>query len=86
MDLVRLGGSPFRKAHDAVQPDKENFTVGLIFRRPENTSDFRVDLTWEDVEKLVVEFAAMKEPKAIFLRQANNLAIRVCPERSCWIA
>jgi hypothetical protein len=36
--------------------------------------DFRIDLTWKDVDNLIREFAAMKEPSAIALQQAKFLA------------
>ena len=75
MHLVRLGKSPFdREEHGAIR-NKERGTVEVRFLGPENTSDFRLDLSWEDVERLIVEFAAMKERDATYLVHAKNLAI-----------
>ena len=76
MNLVRLGDNPFRKEHDAVHPAKEDFSVGLISRRPENTSDFRADVSWKDVENLIIEFAAMEEPRALQLQASKRLGDR----------
>ncbi|WP_156928968.1 hypothetical protein [Bradyrhizobium sp. th.b2] len=75
MELVRLGKSPFKRREYSVIRNEQDGNVEVRFLGPENTSDFRTDMTWEDVENLISEFATMKEPKAIFLRQANSLAI-----------
>jgi hypothetical protein len=75
MELARLGKSPFLREKYSVNRNTENGKVEVRFLGPENTSDFRVDLTWDDVEKLLVEFSAMKEPKALALNQAKALAV-----------
>jgi hypothetical protein len=75
MELVRLGKSPFERDEHSVTRNNETGRVEVRFLGPENTSDFRADISWDDVEKLITEFAAMNEPKAIFLRQAHNLAV-----------
>lgn len=74
MDLVRLGDNPFQMEQDSVHRDKDKHSVGLLFHRSENNSEFRVDVNWDDVEKLIIEFAAMGEPKALHLQAAKRLA------------
>ncbi len=75
MHLVRLGKSPFDREEHDVARNEERSAVEVRFLGPENTSDFRLDVTWEDVERLIVEFAAMKNHDALFLVHAKNLAI-----------
>ena len=84
MDLVRLGKAPFEKAKDAVFRNKEEMRVAVIFRNfglgSEKTSDFRVDLRWYDMEKIIAQFAATDEPSAIALRRADALLKRAKTE------
>ncbi|MGX7742970.1 hypothetical protein [Rhodopseudomonas parapalustris] len=82
MELVRLGKSPFQRTDDNVSTDKQSGLVKVIFRGQSNTSDYRIDISWDDLEKLVVEFAAMGESKAKFLLHAKNLAVHA--RRAGW--
>jgi hypothetical protein len=52
------------------------------FPDPQHSSDYLVDITWDDVEKLIGEFAALKEPKAVALEHAKLLAAAV--RRAGW--
>ncbi len=84
MELNRLGKSPFNRTENSVHQNMESANVVEVrFLGPENTSDFRLDLTWDDVEKLIVEFVTMKEPKAVLLDQAKSLG--VAARRAGWI-
>jgi hypothetical protein len=75
MELVRLGQSPFQRTENSVRRNIDSGNVVEVqFLGPENTSDFRLDLTWDDIEKLIIEFVTMKEPKAVALYQAKILA------------
>jgi hypothetical protein len=75
MELYRLGRTAETRTENAAHWDEKTSSVHILFRGPEHASDFRVGIVWEDVEKLIREFAAKKEPKAVFLRQANDLAV-----------
>jgi hypothetical protein len=79
MELVRLGNTRCQQSEDAVYRRAEESTVQVLFRDfglgDVNTSDFRVDLTWKDIENLINEFAVIKEPAAIALKQAKSLAV-----------
>lgn len=79
MELVRLGAAECRQQEDAVYQDSEYITVDVLFRNfgrgTERTSDYRLEFKWDDVEKLITEFAAMKTPQAIRLLQSKSLGI-----------
>jgi hypothetical protein len=76
MELVRLGQSPFQRKETSVHRNAQSGNVvEMRFLGPENASDFRLDLTWDDVEKLIIEFVTMKEPKAVAIDQAKSLAV-----------
>lgn len=85
MDLIRLGDWA-DKSEDKFDQVKDKRRVAVFFRKfgngSERTSDFRVDLRWPDIEKLIIEFSAMGEPKAIALQQAKSLA--VAAKRAGW--
>jgi hypothetical protein len=78
VDLVRLGNASLMKSEDNEYPVKEELRVTVMFRNfghgDERTSDFRVDFTWPDVDKLIAEFAIMGDPSAISLNQAKSLS------------
>lgn len=86
MHLVRLGGAECQKSESAVYRKADTGTVQVLFREfglgEERTNDFRVDLAWEDIEKLILEFAVMKERRAVALQQAQGLASAV--EKAGW--
>jgi hypothetical protein len=50
----------------------------VIFRNfghgTDRTGDYSVELSWQDVENAIVEFATMGEPKAFELQAARKLA------------
>ena len=83
MELVRLGPSSFSQAEDAVgfAPDPDKPFVHHIFKNfgkgIDRTSDFFVEVTWDDVEASISEFLRNKHPEAIRLKKALALASAV---------
>jgi hypothetical protein len=79
MELFQIGAASARKKEDAVYISRENSEVWVVFRNvglgSEKTSDFRIEIDWDDVSKLMEEFASMKHPKAIELLDARSLGI-----------
>jgi hypothetical protein len=77
MELIRLTDQ-YSKLEDGVHRDLEAGVIGVFFRSygkgDERTSDFRINLAWSDVEKIIVEFATMGEAGAVNLQQAQKLA------------
>jgi len=86
MQLVRLGRPGFSRAENAVylRDEDNDLRVEMYFDGPSHQSKFRVDVTWADVEKLITEFSAMKEPRAIAIQQAKLLAAGA--RRAGWIS
>jgi hypothetical protein len=86
MDLIRLGDACFEKQEDAVHQDEKRGKIGVIFRNfghgTERTSDYTVELSWQDVENVIFEFARMNEHKALYLQEARKLA--EAAERAGW--
>jgi hypothetical protein len=77
MRLFRIGGAATGKREDSVHRLKDDLEVRILFKNfglgSERTSDFRVELGWDDVDKFIVEFATMKHPKAVELLNARSL-------------
>jgi hypothetical protein len=82
MELVRLGRTGFRRPQNSVNRNAKEFSVQVFFRAGPNLSDFCVDFKWTDVETLIAEFAAIKEARALSLKQAASLAAEL--RRSGW--
>jgi hypothetical protein len=78
MDLIRLGGARFQKEEDAVSQDPKRGKIGVIFRNfghgTDRTGDYTVELSWQDVENIIFEFARMDEATALELQAARKLA------------
>jgi hypothetical protein len=78
MKLIRMGNARAQKSEDAVYQWPNLQKVAVEFRSFghgfQRTSDFLITIDLEDVEKLIVQFAAMKEPHAIDLQRAKLLA------------
>ena len=83
MELTRLGHSGYSQAVDAVgfNPEPDKSAVRQIFRNfgngSDRTSDFVVEVTWDDVETCISEFIRNKHPEAIRLKRALALASAV---------
>jgi hypothetical protein len=82
MELVRFGQSHKTKTQDVFynrdNTEPANKSVEIQFRSfgrgYERTSDFGVNMRWQDVETAIKSFSEMGHPEAIKLRNALNLA------------
>jgi hypothetical protein len=78
MDLIRLGAAQFQKKDDSVYRDQNRGTIGVFFRNfghgTDRTNDYKVELSWRDVEAFIFEFAIMDEAKALELQAVQKLA------------
>ena len=79
MRLKRVGTSAHESLEDSVHRAHHDGEVQLFYRAfgsgNQAASTFVIGVSWDDVEKLIVEFAAMNNPDAIHLLQAKSLAI-----------
>jgi hypothetical protein len=83
-DLVRLGNAAFRKSdsrtylvnYDSAEPDEK--TVRSMFysfgHGSLRTSDFAIELKWEDMQTLMASFVEMNHPEALRIQVALRLA------------
>jgi hypothetical protein len=78
MDLTRLGTAKFEKEQDDVTRDEKIGKISVFFRNfghgTDRTGDYKVGLSWGDVENIIIEFALMGDPDALELRAAQKLA------------
>jgi hypothetical protein len=78
MKLVRYGQAPCRKENSIFYNWDDAETLRANFRAfgrgSERTSDFGVQVQWEDIEGYIRSFAKKKHPMALRLQSALKLA------------
>jgi hypothetical protein len=77
MQLVHFGNPKVEGCDFTARRRGPDRILDINFRAlvsgTENAAAYRVALVWGEVEKLIVEFAAMKEPSALALQQDMSL-------------
>jgi hypothetical protein len=85
MQLIRWGQRYHEKNENGLYAigadDDESKRIQASFRGfgwgPDKTSDFGLQLNWDDVQTLIQGFAQMGHPEAIRLQNASKLATAV---------